>query len=745
MRKIALLFLSMFFCIIAVAQEKLYISKSDKVTLGALIENIDSIYFSTNGSIAYMSVSGMLAEFPVSGIDSIYFGENSNTVSINYAGESVTVINPLAFEGVSVEVDNGDVIIQSQSEMQDINYCLSGETQNGMFKIYSDKRYNILLNGVSITNPDGPALNIQSKKKTSIELVTGTENVLTDGLEYAAAAVNSNGEEEDQKAAFFSEAKLVFNGEGSLTINGLGSEQHGLCSDDLIIINSGTININSSVKDGIHGKDGIEISGGTIHVNSSGDAIDGDNGYLLISGGSVTTINDQADVKGLSCDSTLTIIGGILDLTVSGNQSKAIKSDQGLTLSGGNITIHNSGDAVLEATGSGFDPSYCTAIKSDSDILINGSEITIISSGKGSKSISSDANIEILSGTVHITNSGTGVKYNNSLGQADAYVATCLTADSNIRILGGTVTTISSGIAGKGISADVSLFVGTSIDSPIVNITTSGAKLLVSGSGNNANYAEAKAISCDSDVSIENGTITISSADDGIKSQTAITISNASLTINNSVEGLEAPFITINSGEVYVKSSDDALNATFGNGGEFDDGSMLKINGGQVVLNATNGDGLDSNGDVMINGGLVIVHGPQSNPEVGLDYNGDCSFNGGMVIIAGPNSFMTQGPGGTSSQRSILAKTNTNINSTTLFQIQDANGTDILTFQGIRNYGAIVFSSSSLVSGATYSIYTGGSYTGGTINNGYFSGGTYSGGTLKKTFSISGTVTNVNF
>lgn len=745
MRKIALLFLSMTFCIIAVAQEKMYISKSDKVTLGALIENIDSIYFSTDGSIAYMSVSGMLAEFPVSGIDSIYFGENSNTVSVNYDGESVSVINPLAFEGVSVEVENGDVVIQSQTEIQDINYCLSGETQNGMFKIYSDKRYNIILNGVSITNPDGPALNIQSKKKTSIELVSGTENVLTDGLTYAEATVNSNGEEEDQKAALFSEAKLVFSGEGSLTINGLGSEQHGLCCDDLIIINSGTININSSVKDGIHGKDGIEILGGTILVNSLGDAIDGDKGYLLISGGNVTTINAQPGVKGLSCDSTLTITAGVLDLTVSGNQSKAIKSDQLLTLSGGSITIHNTGDAVLEASGSGFDPSYCTAIKSDSDILINGSEITIMSSGKGSKSISSDANIVILSGTVHITNSGTGVKYNNSLGQADAYVATCLTADSNIRILGGTVTTISSGIAGKGISADVSLFVGTGNDSPTVNITTSGAKLLISGSGNSANYAEAKAISCDSDVIIENGTITISSADDGIKSQTAITISNASLTINNSVEGLEAPFITINSGAVYVKSSDDALNATFGNGGEFDDGSMLKINGGQVVLNATNGDGLDSNGDVMINDGLVIVHGPQSNPEVGLDYNGDCSFNGGFVVIVGPNSFMTQGAGSASTQKSILAKTNNSINTSTLFHIQDASGNDILTFQGIRNYGAVVFSSPSLVNGVSYSIYTGGSYTGGINNNGYFSGGTYSGGTLKKTFSISGTLTNVTF
>jgi len=57
----------------------------------------------------------------------------------------------------------------------------------------------------------------------------------------------------------------------------------------------------------------------------------------------------------------------------------------------------------------------------------------------------------------------------------------------------------------------------------------------------------------------------------------------------------------------------------------------------------------------------------------------------------------------------------------------------------------MVFSSSSLVTGSTYYIYTGGTYTGGTGTGGYYNGGSYSGGTLKKSFSISSRVTGVSF
>lgn len=739
MKNLTLLMLCFLSGIALFGQEKMYIHTSDYMTFGAMLNATDSVYFSADGTTSYFRIGDTLAQYPISQIDSITFGPNSNTIYITYNDTEVTVINPLAFEGVQVMVDGSDVTVHATTEVQDINFSLTGTTANGMFKIYTIKRYNILMNGVNITNPDGPAINIQSEKKTSVILIDGTSNTFTDGVTYANP-VN----EEDQDGAFFSEAKLVFSGTGSMTINGYGSDQHGLCSDDVIEVNGGIITVSGATKDGIHANDGFLITDGTVYVTSSGDGIDGDEGNIEITGGSITTTNNSDDVKGISCDSTLIISGGIVNITVSGDQSKGMKSDQAMTLNGGYITIFNSGDAVLEASGSGYDPSYCTAIKSDVDININGSDITIVSTGKAGKGISSDANIMMISGSVGITSSGNGATYINSSGVLDAYVATCLSADGDINITGGTITTSSSGSAGKGFSSDGSLLIGSTTSSPVFHITTTGTRIHISGSGNNAVYAEAKAVKSDDAVIINNGDITIGSADDGIKSEISIEINEATLTITNSVEGLEAPIITINSGNIHVKSSDDCINATHGDGGEQDDGSLLNVAGGYLMVNTTGGDGLDSNGDVMVTGGTIIVHGPPSSPEVGIDYNGTFNMNGGFMVASGTNSNMTQAPSNSSTQYCLKVMSNQSMSSSTLFHLQDASASSLVTFQPMRNYYSIIFSSSQLQNGSTYSVYTGGTCSG-TNTDGLYTGGTYSGGTFKKSFTISSKVTNVNF
>lgn len=722
------------------AQDKMYIHKSDKITLGVLLSGTDSIYFSGDGTLVYFRLGDTVAQYPITGIDSITFGDNSNTILVTYYDSWVSVINPLAFEGVSVTVEGSDVTVNSVTETQDINFKLTGATNDGMFKIYAAAQYNLILNGVDLTNLDGPAVNVQSKKQTSVILEEGTVNTLTDGLNYLESPL-----EEDQKGAFFSEGKLVFSGAGSLIINGNGSEQHGLCSDKTIEVTGGNIMVTKATKDGIHAKDGLLISDGTINVIASGDGIDGDEGDLEISGGSITTNNIEDDVKGISCDGDLVISGGMVNITVTGDQSKGIKGDLSITLSGGSVTINTSGDAVLESSGSGYDPSYCTAIKSDEDINITGAEITITCSGIAGKGISSDANINMTGGSIQVTSTGNGATYTNSSGVLDAYVSTCFSTDGNLNIVGGSVTTSSSGSGGKGFSSDGSLNIGSAVSSPTIRVTTTGTKIYISGWGEDAQYAEAKAIKSDSAILISKGNITISSADDGIKSEASIEINDATISITKSIEGLEAPFITVNSGNLHINASDDCINTTFGNGGEQDDGSLLTINGGYIAVNTTGGDGIDANGDILFTGGTTIVHGPPSAPEVGMDYNGTCNMNGGLLVISGPNSSnMIQAPSNTSDQYCLKAISNQSLSSSTLFHLQDASGNNILTFQPSRKYNHIVFSSSGLQNGANYSIYTGGTCTG-TTNDGLYTGGTYSGGTLKKTFTISSKITSVNF
>ena len=251
------------------------------------------------------------------------------------------------------------------------------------------------------------------------------------------------------------------------------------------------------------------------------------------------------------------------------------------------------------------------------------------------------------------------------------------------------------------------------------------------------------AIHSDTDVTINSGTYSIAAADDGIHATTNIVINSSDINITKSVEGIEAKFITINAGNINVVSSDDCTNATAGRRTEANDGSHTYINGGTIQLSSTNGDPLDSNGNITMKGGTVIIHGPKQQPEVPIDYNGTFNLDAGFLVAAGIASNMTQAPSTSSSQKSIRLFFSSTITAGTLFNIQDESGNSLVTFKPERNYSAIVFSSSEITSGKTLKIYTGGTSTG-TVTGGLFSGGVYSGGTLRKSLNISSTITSVS-
>lgn len=247
-------------------------------------------------------------------------------------------------------------------------------------------------------------------------------------------------------------------------------------------------------------------------------------------------------------------------------------------------------------------------------------------------------------------------------------------------------------------------------------------------------------------INIEAGTISIASTSgDAIDANLSITIDGGTIIVSKCYEGLESPSITVNGGNICIASTDDAFNATMGTATEWNDGSNIIITGGNIFINASKGDGLDSNGNVTMTGGTVIVHGPSSAPEVGFDINWTFNLNGGLFIATGPNSgHMIETPATSSSQYSIKATASAALSSTTLFHLQDGSGSNILTFKPLRSAYYIVFSSPDLKDGSSLSIYTGGTSTGTNVN-GIYADGTYSGGTLKKTFTISSKVTSVSF
>ena len=702
-----------------------------------MVAEIDSVCYENEELLTIYLVSGELSQFNLTEVDSLSFiSSATNIVSITYSGTSVLVENPLQGSGVSIEVVGADVTVTSTAGIDSITYALSGTTTDGMFKIYSDADFTLQLGGVEITNLDGPAINNQADEEITVELVDGTTTTLTDGVTYVEPPAG-----EDQKAAFFSEGQLIFIGSGSLIIHGQGDDQHALGSDDYVEVHAGSLVLESAAKDGIHTNEGYFQHGGSVEVATSGsDGIDAGDGPVEISDGTLTILNQEDDSDAIKCDGDITISGGTLDLTVEGDQSKGLNAAT-IQLTGGTVTIETSGGVVLEPLGAGYDPSYCTAIKADDHVLLDGCELMITTVGEAGRGISCDGDIIVHSGSLNITSSGDGDDYINELGERDAYHGPCVNANGDLVLSDGTVILSHSGAGGKGIAGDGNFAIGTATSSPTLEVTTTGAPITIIY---NEEYAEAKAVSIDSTLTIDNGELTISSADDALKAKYWLEVNGGLINIVNSVEGLESPNLFINGGEIHLTATDDGLNATYGVDGSFNDGSILDINGGYVHIEAPSGDGIDSNGNLTIAGGTLLVHGPPGFPEVGLDVNGLFRITGSFTVIAQPNHSMVEVPSNSSTQRSVLLRSYQVYPGGSLFHIEDTAGNSLVTFEPPRNYGSILFTSSDLTAGTTYRVYTGGSCTG-VEQDGLYIGGTYTPGTLRATFTSSGMVQTVNF
>lgn len=737
-------------CIVSgwlIAQNTLNVHRSGSIIFDETIFDVDSIKLSNNTTSAfYLKTQAVPRSFPLSGIDSITFSSETvvanSDIYITYNGTSVSVINPMSAQGVAIQTSGATVVVTSTAGVKSINYHLSGTTSNGSFTITSDKHFNVLLENANITATDRPAIYSVVDKTLSLVLVDGTTNTLADGT------ANT------QKAALYSAGQILFSGNGTLSV--LGAKKHAICSDDFVQLDGGTINVTSAVSDGIHADYFIMNNGKLSILNTVGDGIDGDTGFIEINGGEYTFNSSADDVKGLKCDSIITVNGGTLNLTASGLQSKGVKSGQNITVNNGNVTVKTSGATALVASGSGYDPSYPTAIKCDGAFTLNAGTLNLTCTGKGGKGISADGVITVNAGTIVAAMSGDGATYTNASGVVDSYNSTCLSSDANILLLGGTITLTNSGSGGKGISTNGALTIGSSTSGPTLGVTTSGSEFAVSsaygagpGGSSNTDYCSPKAVKADGALLIENGNVTVSSTDDGFKSETSFTMNNGNVTVSKSYEGVESKIITMNGGTLSVTASNDAINATMGTtsgGTESNDGSYFYMNGGTLMANATSGDAVDSNGNIVMNGGVLIANGPSSGVEEAFDFNGTFKMVGGLCVGGGSNSNMTKAMSTSSTQANMYITSSSQISSSTFLHIT-VGGVDMVTFKS--KYGAykFLFSNTGMTKGAAYQIYTGGSYSGGTSVGGVYTGGTYSGGTSKKagTLSTSSTVTTISF
>lgn len=124
------------------------------------------------------------------------------------------------------------------------------------------------------------------------------------------------------------------------------------------------------------------------------------------------------------------------------------------------------------------------------------------------------------------------------------------------------------------------------------------------------------------------GTLDIQAGDDAIHATTIVQVDGGDITIQGA-EGIEGTYVQINGGEIYISASDDGINA----GRKSNSYTVcIEINGGYitVVMGAGDTDGIDSNGNLYVNGGTVDV-----KAQSPFDYDGVAEYNGGTIIVNG--------------------------------------------------------------------------------------------------------------
>ena len=223
-----------------------------------------------------------------------------DTIAIAWNGATATISG----SHDSVSVTSSDGYVKVNSTVKDIAYLLSGSGQ-GQLTIYGTNRHQLILNSLTLTCSDGPAINNQCKK-SCYTVLQGT-NSLTDGSSYASS-------DEDRKGTFFSEGQIIMTGGGSLTIK--ANYKNGLCSDDYIrfAASTGTLNI-TAVNKGIEANDGLYFEGGKFVINASGEGIESDS-ILVVSGGELYV--KSAD-DAINAGDDLYITGGMVCAYSTGN------------------------------------------------------------------------------------------------------------------------------------------------------------------------------------------------------------------------------------------------------------------------------------------------------------------------------------------------------------------------------------------------------------------------------------------
>lgn len=266
--------------------------KSDEVTTTAANNDTSNTTTAVNNNSNNNDNNNSDSGSSSSGEDSVE-GDNTTEEKV-YTAEIELGASPKV-KGTNVSVSGSIVTINAGGDFR-----FYGSVSDGQICVSTatEEKVTVVLDGVDISNSNGPAIFINEAKKCTIKSREGTVNYLSDG-----------GNDKINNGVIFSNDTVRLKGNGELNIT--ANNAHGIASDDDIIIDNGTYNINSK-KSGLFAHDDITINegwlnikGGTNGIKSKG-TLNINGGYTVISGGT------KEDKSSIYSESSFSYTGGYI-------------------------------------------------------------------------------------------------------------------------------------------------------------------------------------------------------------------------------------------------------------------------------------------------------------------------------------------------------------------------------------------------------------------------------------------------
>ncbi len=368
-------------------------------------------------------------------------------------------------------------------------------------------------------------------------------------------------------------------------------------------------------------------------------------------------------------DTTKATIYAKDDLSIKGSGSLTVKANY-------NNGIHTSNDLkIKKSTGMLNVTAQNCGIKGKASLTINGGNITVNASGDGIKSDEDDATklaegkglVKIAGGTLTITSAFDGISASNTVqftkGETTDEPTVKITAGGGQTCLGNSTGGQGGGMGGRFPGGGFGMGGNScSPDSSMKGIKADSNIVIEAGKIDVNSHDDG--IHSDGNLTVSGGFATVKTDDDGLHSEKALTIKGGTVEVTMAYEGMEGAEMTFEGGVTSVITTDDGWNAAGGSStatggnqggnqgwggpggggpGGFgsSDGSKVKVTGGfhYIYVGTGDTDGLDSNGDIDISGGVVIIECRMNGGMGGMvDSDGSTSITGGKLLGFGTNN-----------------------------------------------------------------------------------------------------------